>query len=266
MTIQERIDLGREYAHGINRMVDIEVAYQLWYGLDSLLSDEDKEIYNIILEILDERHEAFCQPAACRGVTMTCANSFFDGNFGGSPSNYTMQIAAKNRTEDEVVALFEDIVKQAAKNKKLGVLYSSLELFSKNQLGGAKPKKERKPENIIFGNNLGFLILHYWSSVDLFLETLNEYRINEGLDPKKSRQGIYQVIAGENGMDNSSKLILVKMVNDKNRTASARKRMVRPLAATDLNGSLTELTKLFVSPRIDDKIQKILDEEAQAAH
>ena len=266
MTIQERIDLGREYARGINRMVDIEVAYQLWYGLDSVLSDEDKELYTIILEILDDRHEAYCQPAACRGVTLPCANSFFGGNFGGNPSDYTMQIAVKNRTEDEVIALFEDIVKQAAKSKKLGVLYSSLELFRKNQLGEVKAKKERKPENVAFGNNLGFLILHYWSSVDLFLETLNEYRVNEGLDPKKSRQGIYQVIAGENGMDNSSKLILVKMVNDKNRTVSDKKRMNRPLAATDLNGSLTELTSLFKSPRIDDKIQKILDEEAQAAH
>ena len=257
MTLNERIALGREYAHGINRMVDINRAYQLWHGVEHMLGAEDREVFDIIAEMVGE--SSYQAPCGA-GFIQNCANNFY---MGQNPGDYLVQAAntTTKHNEAEVRALFDEIIAAATKGKKLDTLYKSLELYKKNQL--EEKKKTKKPENVLFGNNLNYLIYYYWSSVEGFYREMNKRLVAEGFEEKKSKQGFYQIIHGENGMDNSGKMILVKMVNE---IRMKRRGFVRQFAVQDMYLPFSEFIQLFTPQKIDDRFKEILADEKKGLY
>lgn len=255
MNIQDRVELGRKCAYGIGQMVDLEKAYAMWNGLESLLSAEEKEVLDWIKQIIDETEIQQYSP-----VVSSVASYAMPIN---SIRSYTMDIAhhTDRHTEAEVIDKFNALLAEAKKSGTLDSLYSALERYGKDKTS----KKEKKPENIRLGNNIGYLASYFWTSTDGFFRALNEARKARGLKENKSIQGLYQVIGGVNGMKGEDKMIIIDMAN---RIAPTKrtKGLTRALEIQDLQLPFSEFIILFSPPALDDKSRRLLAFEKNFEH
>lgn len=231
------IEKGREYAYGILRSADPEKAYEIWSSVSDMLTGEDRELYGILSDIFESAQNYSARPTAI------------------NKNDVIIKIAYTNpKTENEVRELFECVLIKAKNHGDLDKLYGALKKHMRTYQSNNSDKK--KPENVRFGNNLGFLLYNLNMSPQKFLIHKNLYRRNRGLPEKKSVQGIYSILAGLNSMDDSDKIILIEMANEPRRNI-----FKEPLKITDMFLSMSEFISLFRHPVTDEKTQDLLNEE-----
>lgn len=254
MTENQRIELGRKCAYGIDQLVDIEGAYRMWNGIEYMLDEEDRDAFYAIREIVLENSGISCP----RSYAFACKGDLYQS---GSYSDYTIQIANKSCSEEELRALCEELIASAVNNKKTGSLYSKLNAIKReiDSEKATRTERPRKIENVRFGNNLRYIIYYYWTSLDNFQRKMNIKLKNMGLDTKESKQGFYQIISGKNGMDQSGKIVTVDMVNEMRKLKGG---LTRDLTIQDFELSLTAFVALFSPAKIDEKAREILTQEA----
>ena len=239
MDINTLIQTGKKCAYGIGQSVDLEKAYACWSCVENQLDAKDKKTLSYIKDALG----------------LPSGKSNVNSLLGGVSSPATINIAATggkvHRTENELRALFERLLNASRTQSNIDSLYSTLLRYEKDHF----TVKEKKESHIRLGNNLGYLIFYFWTSVDNYFASMNTYRKSKGFEEKKSIQGVYQVIGGKNGMDNSSKLLLTEMVNTKIKSKGGLK---RNLEVTDLELAFSDFFNLFEPKKYDDKTKLLL--------
>lgn len=253
MTINEMYEIGFKRAYGVDQMVDLEGAYEMWCNIEYMLTPADKEIFSYIKDCLSESDR-----------TSSCAAGSDEfREFGGSLGDYLLNIAhttkSETKTESQVQAKFFESLALAQRNGKLDALYKVIEKFcdGENEYH-IQQKKEKNPKHVRVGNNLNYYIFRFWRSVDQYHKSTNMLRRQKGLGEKKSVQGVYQVISGINGMDDAGKMILVELVNRFNRIDP---RLKREIVVKDLDLPLYETVELFINRKLDERTEKLLKEE-----
>ena len=245
MDIRDRIDAGKRCAHGIDQSVDLEKAYQMWNGIEAHLSAEDKILYGWIRDIVTS-----CEPKGA-------PSDWHQTPSAGSPCVMpisTVSVAKKEKayTEADVRRKFDELLTEAMRGGTLDSLYHALERYHRAR---TKPK-DVNPALVRMGNNIGYLVSYYWSSIDNFFNSMNKVRREKGLPEKKSIQGLYQVIGGKNGMDDSGKMLVIEMANQ---MAQVRRvGLVRPLVTEDLQLPFEQFVSLFQPMKTDEKTRRLL--------
>ena len=240
MNTNALIEKGRACAYGLNQSVDLDKAYECWSCVESLLDDKDKKTFSYIKDSI--------------GIPKKQLNVNAVAGIFSSPN--VINIAASDgkkahHTETELRALLEKLIKASSSQSNIDSLYSTLLRYEKDHFTA----KEKKAEHIRLGNNLGYLIFYFWTSVDNYFASMNAYRKSKGFEEKKSIQGVYQVLGGKNGMDNSSKLLLTEMINLKIKIKGGLK---RSLEVTDLELGFAEFFNLFEPKKYDEKTKRLL--------
>lgn len=241
MTNTERLEEGRRCAYGLGQSPDPQQAFELWREVLPLLSDEDLEVYAFLQEIYGARIVGNSEhnQAVIRGTMIPALT----------------KIAAAERTEEETVRLFEEALIKARELGSYNALYNALQ---RQVTPVVKREKVKSAEDVRFGNNLGHLIYAHWTSVLNFFNKKNDYRLAQGLKPKKTVQGVYQALAGEITMDDADRMIVVRMVNDIPVTRSGLK---RPLTVNDLYLPISQYLDLYQKPKMDAKTRRLLEQE-----
>ena len=221
MTDFEKLRLGRKYALGDGVCVDFEKTYELWKDIRHLLGRDDRELFSEVELVLGEMHS--------------------EKNEFGTVINYA-EVMTSDIGENDVRALFERLILKAREGAGYSKIYKALE-----KLGATGEKKHaRSEENIRLGNNIGEILCRFGWNVPYFLEIFNKYSVEKGLKPR-TRQSLYQIIGGTNGMSESGKLQFVAFINEENKKR-LRPILRRAMTVKDLDMEKTELDGLFQKP------------------
>ena len=269
MDYQRQIELGRKYANGDDVMIDLEKAYALWFPVENYLTGEDREIF-LSLRKFYAQSTVFVDSCADPGVAsakemlIRAASQSSVGMPAGMVSLMAAPKKKKPRTKEEARKLFDKLLAEA-NEEAVTAIYDVLDRYAKKK---DKPAKVRKPENIMFGNNLGFIMHQFRWNRSVFLDKLNEKL--KPLGDHKSSQTLTQTLNGEHGMTGSGQLKIVEMINEADlsyRTRFSKRILHREFRVEDLKLPLTKLVELFVSPRLDDeRIRALLEAERETKH
>ena len=213
-SIQERILKGREFAYGLNQPIDIELAFEMWDGIEDALNKEDRETFNTIKEVLfgeeapsasdkvDPKHQKFLDEWGDM-LFSTCDSS---------PYSHTENIAKRSSscTEADIEAIFREAMKIAKEKDKISVVYTALKRCIKGMTEVQDDEHTRALKN--YGNNVNYYIVSIFGSLTGFMDYLEKQVGNMKYPPKKiSRAGIYMVTGGRNRMSEWNLLAMLEL-------------------------------------------------------
>lgn len=245
MKHEELVTLGRKYANGDGVMIDTERALELWSLVRQELEGEDLRLYQEICAC-----HTLMEPQPQLSVQYALSTSPLSDRSALTSINMA---AATQRSEAEVRNTFENIL-QNADSATLTRLYEALRRVEE---GAQKEPKARKPENIRFGNNLGFIMRQFGWNRTVFLGKMNA-RLQQisTYHKRQSSSSLSQIINGINGMDGTAQMVLVAIINHANKEHQSRwghPILHRSMTVADLHLFPVDLAALFVNPKLDDE-------------
>jgi hypothetical protein len=242
-SIQERILKGRDFAYGIDQPIDIDLAFEMWDGIEDALNEEDRETYNIIKEVLfgeetiaasgriDPKHQKFLDE---------WGDMLFSG-YDSSPYSHTETIAKRSSscTEADIEAIFREAMKIAKEKDKISVVYTALKRCIKGMTEVQDDEHTRALKN--YGNNVNHYIVSIFGSLTGFMSYLKKQAGTMKYPPKKiSKNSIYMVTGGNNRMSDLNLLALLELGEK-----YAPSRFARKIEIKDFDLEADEFKKLI---------------------
>lgn len=255
-SIQERILKGREFAYGnVNQPIDIELAFDMWDGIEEFLASEDRDTFNIIKKVIFD-YDGFSQdietdvdPNYVRnmGEWGDVAWSMNDSSFshtqkiaskkGSTKKDTQTSSRKKDCTEEDVRILFEALIAFAKKNEKLSVVYTALGRCLKKM---SMTPEQRKP-HVNYGNNVAEYIKATFRSLQNLMSFLKKSRETMTYNTNSlTEEGIYMVTSGRNRMSPYNMLALLELGKK-----YAPGRFIRDIKADDFDLNADEFKALI---------------------
>jgi len=254
------IEQGRRYAYGIGTLIDIEKAYECWKDLERYLSDEDRQVFHIISDLVGDSEGV---SSIEKASFLAWGNSFAFSDYGVEK----IACPSKKRTdisENEVESLFNYLLLCAKDNDKLNELYKVLKAFEDKEIKNNRVSGNRdsNPSVKRFCNVFAYYVWRFFgqgnsNGVQTVLDGINKIR----RDKKKSEisyQAIFNVYRGKNGMNLQNRIYFVELINETNK----RKHLLKnDITVEDLDKSLAETMELFKEAEKDATVEERLRQE-----
>ncbi len=214
-SIQERILKGRDFAYGLNQPIDIELAFEMWDGIEDILTKEDRDTFNTIKKVLFGEEA----PKAAVGQVDPQHQKFLDewgdmlfSAHNSSPYSHTEKIAKRSSScaEADIEALFREAMKIAKEKDKISVVHTALKRCIKGMTAVQDDEHTMALKN--YGNNVNHYIITIFGSLVGFMSYLEKQAGNMKYPPKKiSKASIYMVTGGRNRMSEWNLLALLEL-------------------------------------------------------
>jgi hypothetical protein len=243
MNITDTIAQARRFAEGDGVMINPRRAFDLLCPVKGSLQGEDLTLFQELEELFPDD-----APLSSYGLLKSRAD-LSEVNLG------VVSLAAKKpaslRTKEDVRALLDRTL-EVASPAQVQQLYKAIEDIACKRGG-----RTAKPENIRFGNNLGFL-LHQWDcNSGKFCLRMNTALKKHNLSI--SRQAVYYYVTGQTGIRPEVLDVLIDVVNSFDAsTHHALKQL--PITKEHLYLEFPDFIALFKNPKTDDeKVRKLLE-------